>query len=165
MEQLNRAQLSSALMVRGVSLQRSLSKEGSSTLIALMERLARRYPSQDLESSIAEFHQDYELLAVNHGLPLLQAALQSLRIKPSQKFFPRPDEVAGEIQNLLVAARESKEREEQDRRRNAEIEEFWQWAEGWMEATGYDEEELLRRWPSYSGTKPTALEAGRRAAA
>lgn len=92
------AQLNSALTERGASLQRSLSKEDSLTLIGLMEALARRYPSQDHESSIREYHRDYERLAKKHGIAHVAEAIMSLRIDPDQGFFPRPDEVAAKIE-------------------------------------------------------------------
>jgi len=38
-------------------------------------------------------------------------------------------------------------------RRHEEIQDFWQWARGWMELTGNSEDELLKRFPSFRGTK------------
>jgi hypothetical protein len=35
-----------------------------------------------------------------------------------------------------------------------DIWEFWQTAAEWMQETGNDEAELLRRFPSYRGTRP-----------
>jgi hypothetical protein len=39
------------------------------------------------------------------------------------------------------------------RERQEEIDQFWAWAAEWMKETGNDEAELLRRFPTYTGTK------------
>jgi len=56
----------------------------------------------------------------------------------------------------MDARRAVQDRERQARRRATEIEDFWRWAPEWMESTGNTEEELLRRFPSFRGTKPDA---------
>lgn len=76
-----------------------LSKEDSCHLIAMMEELTRRYPSQDHESSIAAYFKDYEKLASKCGMRRVQKAVEALRIMPGRAFFPRPDEVAEEIEH------------------------------------------------------------------
>ena len=91
-------QLSSALTVREADSPRSLSKEDSSTLLVLMEKAARRWPGQELEDSIAEYHADYERLALQYSLAKVQDALDALRIDPKQQFFPRPNEIAAKIE-------------------------------------------------------------------
>ncbi len=98
LERFNQAQLNSALTERGEHSRRSLSTEDSSTLLASVEELTRRYPSQDQEGSIKEYFLDFEQLALKYSLPKVVRALEALRIKPGQKFFPRPDEVAEEIE-------------------------------------------------------------------
>jgi hypothetical protein len=77
-----------------------------------------------------------------------------LRISPQQKFFPRPDEVAAEIESQLEQVRAARAAELCRNERRRQIEEFWQWAPEWIEMTGYSEEELLKRFPSFRGTKP-----------
>jgi hypothetical protein len=62
--------------------------------------------------------------------------------------------VATELERQRDARAVSLEREAQASRRRGQIAEFWAWAPGWMEITGNDEEELLKRFPSYRGTKP-----------
>lgn len=104
LKKIDQAQLNSALTAQDESSQKSLSKEDSSTLLGLMDSLARRYPSQDQEGSIREYLKDYEKLALRFSLPKVAAALEELRIRPEQKFFPRPDEVADEIDNQRVEA-------------------------------------------------------------
>lgn len=93
------AQRSSALTTAAAPLQESLSKEDSSTLLALMETLMRRYPSQDQGETATEYFRDFEQLALKYSLPKVARAIQALRIDPEQKFFPRPDEVADEIEH------------------------------------------------------------------
>ncbi len=98
MERITSAQLNSALTAQGANLQRSLSKEDSSTLLILLNSLAKRYPSQDQAESIEEYFRDFEALALKFSLQKVEKALAALRIKPGQAFFPRPDEVAEEIE-------------------------------------------------------------------
>jgi hypothetical protein len=69
-------------------------------------------------------------------------------------YFPRPDEVHDEIRRQRDSTRSKKAAVSQAEQRKAEIAEFWRWAPEWMEMTGNDEAELLRRFPSYRGTKP-----------
>jgi hypothetical protein len=61
----------------------------------------------------------------------------------------------GDLTEPLQAMR-SRRREEQRKagERLVEIEEFWTWAGWWMEYTGNDKEELLKRFPGFKGTKP-----------
>lgn len=98
MERIDSVQLQNALTAREGSLRKRLSTADSSTLIALLEGLVRRYPSQDLAASIDELLEDYEALVMAHGIAKVQRAVAALRIDPEQRFFPRPDEVAKEIQ-------------------------------------------------------------------
>lgn len=103
MERINQTQLSNVLTVRAAACSVSLSKKDSTRLIAVMEDLARRYPSQDLEDSIGTFHADYKKLALKFGLPKVEAAIENLRITPGRAFFPRPDEIATELENMRIA--------------------------------------------------------------
>jgi hypothetical protein len=45
-----------------------------------------------------EYLADFERLALRYSLPRVEAALAELRIDLEQVFFPRPDEVASEIE-------------------------------------------------------------------
>jgi hypothetical protein len=78
----------------------------------------------------------------------------ALRISPDQKFYPRPDDVAREIEDAIERNRSALAAQRQAREWRVKVAEFWKWAPQWMEDTGNDEEELLRRHPSYRGTKP-----------
>jgi len=104
LERISLAQLNSALTEQGLSSRKSLSNADSSILLAEVEVLTRRYPSQDHEESIAVYFQDLEQLALKYSVRKVQAALTELRIAPGQKFFPRPDEVA----EVIEAQRERK---------------------------------------------------------
>ena len=99
LERVTEAQLSSALTLPAANLQRSLSSADLSILLAEMDTLIRRYPSQDQEQSIEVFQRDLEALALKYSLRKVQKALAALRIKPGQTFFPKPDEVADEIEH------------------------------------------------------------------
>jgi hypothetical protein len=67
-----------------------------------MEGLTRRYPSVDQADSVGEYFKDYERLAVSKGIEKVEAAITALRIDPEQIFFPRPDEVAREMERLRL---------------------------------------------------------------
>jgi hypothetical protein len=103
LERVTQAQANSALTEQDASLRRSLSGEDLSILLAEMDSLARRYPSQDQEESIESYLTDFEQLALKYSLRKVQQALQALRIRAGQKFFPRPDEVAQEIEDQREA--------------------------------------------------------------
>lgn len=98
MERIDRASLNSALTTTGEQLQRRLPEEELAALGILLERMARRYPSQDVEDAMEEYLTDYEALALKYSLQKVEDAIAALRIDPDQKFFPRPDEVAAEIE-------------------------------------------------------------------
>jgi len=98
LERVSQAQLENALTAPEKSSLALLSKEDSLQLLAMMEQLIRRYPSQDQEASIKPYFRDFELLAEKHSVQKVEKAINALRIKPGQSFFPRPDEVAEEIE-------------------------------------------------------------------
>ena len=98
LERVSQAQLENALTVPDESSRALLSKGDSARLLAAMDKLTRRYPSQDQESSIEAYFLDFERLAAKHSVRKVEKAIAALRIKPGQSFFPRPDEVAEEIE-------------------------------------------------------------------
>lgn len=116
--------------------------------------MADRYPSQDLSDSLDGYLWDFEQLAIKHTLPVVQDALAALRVRAGQSFFPRPDEVAEEIEHQMESVVRERENERKLQERQNEIERFWQIAPFWIEKTGESEEELLKRFPSMRGTKP-----------
>lgn len=118
MQRVTRELLNSALTVHEGNSRKSLSKEDSSALIVLMEKATRRWPGQEMEDSIEEFHADYEKLALKYSLRKVQEALDALRIDPRQQFFPRPNEVAAmlEVQRERTVAECQRRDGEQFRR-------------------------------------------------
>lgn len=98
MERITTAQLNSALTTTEGRLQRRLSNEDGLTLTAILEAAQRRWPNQDTAESMEEYLADFERLTLRYSLPRVEAALAELRIDPNQVFFPRPDEVASEIE-------------------------------------------------------------------
>lgn len=153
MEQIDRVSLMNVLAPTNALLQRRLPDAESVELGVLLAQMADRYPAQDLRDSMEGYLWDFEQLALKYSLPKIQTALAALRIQPGQRFFPRPDEVAAEIEAQVDVERRQKGVQRRAQRRQREIEEFWCWAPEWMEITGNSEEELLRRFPSFKGTK------------
>jgi hypothetical protein len=156
LERISQAQLNSALTVREESLQKSLSRKDSLSLLAMLDSLVRRYPSQDLSASMAEYQRDYKRLCLKYSLPTVLAAVEELRLDPEQTFFPRPEEAAKRIEQRQQVEYWQKQHEATEQRRLQEIKEFWGNLPWMMETTGYSEEEFLSRFPLMRGTKPTA---------
>jgi hypothetical protein len=67
-----------------------------------MEALTRRYPNQDQAESVAEYFADYEQLAIRKGVNKVAEAIASFRIDPEQEFFPKPNEIAAEMERLRL---------------------------------------------------------------
>jgi hypothetical protein len=63
----------------------------------MVGELTIRYPGQDVQDSMESFLSDLERLAHRYSVAAVQVAIQELRIRPGQRFFPRPDEVAEEM--------------------------------------------------------------------
>jgi hypothetical protein len=49
---------------------------------------------------------DFEQLALRYGLRQVRDVLAELRIRPGQKFFPQPDQVAGECEAMATKAKQ-----------------------------------------------------------
>jgi hypothetical protein len=98
MERVDKAQLNNALTTTSAQSRPRLNEEESLALTILVAETAKRYPSQDLTDSVGEIMQDFEQLALKYSLRKVRKALKALRIKAGQSFFPRPDEVAEEIE-------------------------------------------------------------------
>lgn len=155
MERVTGVQLKSALTAAEAPLQKSLSSSDSSILLAEMERLMRRYPMQDQGETAKEFFRDYAQLALKYSLPKVRAALEALRIDPEQTFFPKPEDVAGEIERQALLAGHARGLE-QTRQLLAQSEvDFWAWVGDRMAATGKSEQEILDavKVPGFTGRK------------
>jgi len=148
------AQLMRVCQPTSKQLQMRLPDAESIHLGLLVSQMAERYPSQDLADSMEGFLWDYEQLALRYSLDEVQGALAEWRITPGARFFPRPDEIASAIVQERERTRYARQIAAQAERRKHEIASFWVWAQDWMQATGNDEAELLRRFPSYKGTQP-----------
>ena len=157
MEQVSLAQLNSVLQRTEEPLQRRLDEADSVQLSFLLDQMACGYPNQDLTESAEMYRWGFKQLALKYSLQQVTDALGVLRIKPRKAFFPTPEETAEEIEGKMDASRHARQMERQVQRRRTDIAEFWAWAPGWMEMTGNDEAELLKRFPSYKGTKPKGI--------
>jgi hypothetical protein len=149
-------QLASALAIPNELSRRRLSDSEDQHLQTLLGQMAERYPHQDLSASAEGYLWDYQQLALKYSLAEVQAALAEWRITAGATFFPRPDEMASSIELRRQSENENRARRQRAAQRKREIDEFWKEASGWMERTGFDEEELLKRFPSFRGTKPDA---------
>lgn len=154
MERIGEAQLTSALARTSAPLMKRLLDDEAHHLKELLEQMADRYPTQDLSDAMEGYLWDFERLALRYSMAEVREALAEWRITPGAAFFPRPDEIAGMIERGREVSKRAIEERDQAARRKREISEFWQWAPQWMEDTGNDEAELLRRFPGYRGTKP-----------
>ncbi len=154
MERIGEVQLTSVLAPTSELSRRRLPDADSIHLAALLSQMADRYPSQDLADSMEAYLWDYERLALQYSIAEVQAFLTDWRITGGRSFFPRPDECDTWIASEREKCAGRRARRAQEQRRLQEIAEFWAWAPQWMEDTGNDEAELLRRFPSYRGTKP-----------
>jgi hypothetical protein len=123
--------------------------------------MSQRYPHQDLSASAEGYLWDYQQLVLRYSLSEVHSALAEWRLTPGAKFFPRPDEIAESIEASRQRDHATRQAQRHAELRRKQIEEFWPWAEQWMKDTGNDEAELLRRFPSYRGTKPGGSEAAR----
>ena len=99
MERLTSAQLNSALQTTSKPSEKRLSDADLAHLAVMIGQTVQAYPSQDLADSLEMTARDYEALVLKYSLPKVEKALAALRIKPGQAFFPRPHEVAEEIEN------------------------------------------------------------------
>lgn len=95
----SQVQLSSVLSAIDKPSGRQLPVEELTRLSLVVEQTFQRYPSQDVEESLTGYLWDFERLAIRYSTQEVIAALAELRITPGQTFFPRPDEVAGEIEH------------------------------------------------------------------
>lgn len=136
MEKLSRESLSNALTPAARPLQRQLSSADGSTLTALLERTLRRYQGQENQDAMEEYLTDFEQLSLRYSLQSVEGAMESLRISPEQRFFPRPDEIAAEIERQ----RTRRQRELDTSSTNATREQLEAWRQehtAYMESLGY----------------------------
>jgi hypothetical protein len=87
-----------------------LSERDGALLTTLLRQMVPRYPHQDLSESMAGLLHDFEALAMKYGLRQVRDVLADLRIRPGQKFFPQPDQVAEECEAMAKNQRAEQER-------------------------------------------------------
>jgi hypothetical protein len=127
----------------------------------LCKQMQDYYPHQEFsDETVDGFLFDLERLAVIHGIDALRVALLNLRLRPGLPFFPHPTEVAEEIEKVAALGKDSIRARLEQEKRQKEIDEFWKTAAEWMQNTGHDEVELLKRFPSMRGTKPNTATGG-----
>lgn len=88
--------------IQGSHLQRRVSNEDGLRLLQLLEQTAKRYPAQENSETMEEYLEDFEQLVLKFSLQTVADALARLRIDPEQQFFPKPNEVAREIQHYKL---------------------------------------------------------------
>jgi len=127
----------------------------------MLGKLLLRYPSQDVKDSAEEYLEDFERLALKYSLQSVEVALTAIRLKPEQQFFPKPNEVAAEIDRQ----RETAAQEVSKRRAAAELAQvekwFWEWVDYQLEVTGMSEQEFLDtvKQPGFIGRKARSASA------
>ena len=136
LERINPQPLSNALTTTGAPSLKRLSAEDGSILTALLEKAQRRWPNQDTAESMEEYLADFERLSLKYSLPRVEAALAELRIRPGQVFFPRPEEVAAEIEDQLEREESAKRRQREQAGRARADRERWEWFDGRLNADG-----------------------------
>lgn len=79
-----------------------LNAEELKFLLTLLEQTADRYPHQDLSIAMEGYLHDFEVLAIRYSLRLVMKSLGELRVRPGQRFFPQPSEVAEVIEEIMA---------------------------------------------------------------
>ena len=114
---ITRAPLSSALSATGRPSELQLSAAEATQLALIVDQMQTRDPAQDMEDSVEGILWDLKRLALRTSLRQVIDALAELRIRPGQRFFPRPDEVAEEIENQRASRMRTIDMAEGRRRR------------------------------------------------
>ncbi len=92
---------SSAMSTRS---QQQLSVVATTAFDLSLMRMAAHYPHQELGEMTADVYREaFRELAQRHGVATLEQAFAALRLKPGQKFFPHPTEVAEELEAMKEA--------------------------------------------------------------
>lgn len=141
--------------------RRRLSEKMFDHLSVMCRQMAVFYPHQEMcAETVRGYLSEFEKLAVEHGIVRLEDAFQALRSKPGQRFFPHPSEVAEEIEQQIETERQERDDalkiERTKRERQADVDAFWnEILPDRMERFGWTQDEGLRRFPSFKGTKPS----------
>lgn len=133
----------------------------SQQLVELMAQMAAHYPHQDIGPAAESFLFDMQRLRVKHGFRAVETALLTLRIKPSQKFFPHPTEVAQELE-AMAAKTENYHKFQADP--NCECRKI---QKGWTWVIDKDGDRVMGRCPCYrlhAGMRADSVDTKARAA-
>lgn len=158
MEHIGQVLLTNGLTETSQHLQRRLNDGESERLAVLIGQMAQRYPSQDLSDSMEGYLADFETLSLKYSLPKVQSALAELRVRPGQAFFPRPDEVASELERQADARAAVTARTRTQQLLEELDVAFWQWVDRRLsdeDTAGMTEQQFLDtiRKPGYMGRK------------
>jgi hypothetical protein len=160
MERIGEVLQSSVLPTTSSPLQRRLSSKDRKELGLLLGQMAQRYPGQDLSDAMAGFLLDCETLALKYSLPKVRAALAELRIRPDQDYFPKPNEVAREIERQQeISKAAAAERAGKKQREEWEVG-FWLFVDEQLaENPEMSEQEFLDsiKMPGYTGRKARSV--------
>lgn len=151
------------------ALQQLSPPEVFAALAILLAKTQRRYPHQDMSQAAPEYLEDFEILAQRYSLRRVERAIRELRLNPSQRFFPAPNEVAAEIEAQLVVERrlareqEAHEKAEQENREAVEKYEMLdQWKKSGLTATEFRRLDCIRwKEKAVDDARRTEWEAGR----
>lgn len=132
LERVTEAQLTSVLRADSAPLAKRLPREDLKSLGLSLGEAQKRWPSQDMSDSLEAYLQDFERLANRHSTTAVIRAMDELRIRPGQAFFPRPDEIAEEIERAKAI--------ESERARTARWEGSYldKWKQGWIDSRMQD---------------------------
>jgi len=156
MQQVNRAQLENVLKPTSAPLAKPLLGVDLRSLILAIGDAMKRWPSQDQQDSAEAYLEDFERLAQKYSTSAVIEALSALRISPEQRFFPRPDEIATEIEIQIEKVESEISRGRAKRQLAAYDADFWVWVECQLEDNpGVTEQEFLDsvKIPGYIGLK------------
>jgi hypothetical protein len=65
------------------------------------------YPHQEFDDDTVEgFQFDMERLAARYGMHRMRTVLLAIRIRPGQRFFPHPSQIAEELEELMAKERQ-----------------------------------------------------------
>ena len=85
---------------------RPLNVAESKVLTVLLDQLSAHYPHQTITNETGEIWREaFEMLVRRYTLPRLQTALREFLIKPGQKFFPHPGEIAEALEEMKTSER------------------------------------------------------------
>lgn len=78
----------------------------SQALTVLLDQMAAHYPHQEFPDATGDIWREaIERLAVKFTLKQVRDVLADFLIKPGQKFFPHPSEIAEALEELIVNER------------------------------------------------------------